>query len=661
MSAITNILAGDNITDSRAVINTNVTNLNTDKLEASDITWKQDILAEWAFVNWDKTKLDWIETGADVTDTANVTSAWALMDSEVDADIKTLVLPASTTISTFWATLVDDIDAWTARTTLNVDIAWTDNSTPVTVTDTAEIDLTLVWQDVKADLKTTTVTAWSYTLSNLTIDSKWRVTAASNWSGSWTPLTTKWDLLSFSTVDARLPIWTNWQQLQADSAEVTWLKWATPAGWWDVTAWANLWDNLLIRWDWAGKWVQNSWITIDDSDNVTWLWTLNWNAIATWTNTGDQTISDATITTTDITTNDFSITKHWFTPKWTNVWNFLKDDWTWATPAWTWDMVLADVQSVTWLKTFDKDKAAMKGTSTWVNTISVANTSVTSYTNTIPAQTGTFAMTSDITWTNSGTNTGDQTTVTWNAWTATALQTARTIWWTSFDWTANIAIWALNSTNVWATTSAELAGVLSDETWTGLVVFGTSPTLVTPVLWTPTSATLTNATWLPVAWLANWTDWELITWSATWVATTVAVWTATHVLTSNWVWVAPTFQASAWGGWTWVTIFNWEVNWELTVWKIFETLSPWAFTATEFRCQTDTLPVGASIVVNVYKNWTIDATATIIVTETLVNWLYTDADTTFVSWSYVATDRVSVEITAVWSTVPWTNLSWTLS
>lgn len=39
--------------------------------------------SEGAFVDGDKTKLDGIETGADVTDTANVTAAGALMDSEV--------------------------------------------------------------------------------------------------------------------------------------------------------------------------------------------------------------------------------------------------------------------------------------------------------------------------------------------------------------------------------------------------------------------------------------------------------------------------------------------------------------------------------------------------------------------------------------------------
>lgn len=49
-----------------------------------------------------------VEDGADVTDTANVTSAGALMDSEVDADIKTLSLPANTTITTAAQTVLDD-------------------------------------------------------------------------------------------------------------------------------------------------------------------------------------------------------------------------------------------------------------------------------------------------------------------------------------------------------------------------------------------------------------------------------------------------------------------------------------------------------------------------------------------------------------------------
>ncbi len=45
-----------------------------------------------------------------------------------------------------------------------------------------------------------------------------------------TPLTTKGDLFTFSTVDARLGVGTNGQTLVADSTAATGLKWATPSG-----------------------------------------------------------------------------------------------------------------------------------------------------------------------------------------------------------------------------------------------------------------------------------------------------------------------------------------------------------------------------------------------------------------------------------------------
>jgi hypothetical protein len=47
-------------------------------------------------------------------------------------------------------------------------------------------------------------------------------------------------------------------------------------------------------------------------------------------------------------------------------------------------------------------------------------------------------------------------------------------------------------------TSANLAAAVTDETGSGALVFATSPTLVTPALGTPSSATLTNATGLPL-------------------------------------------------------------------------------------------------------------------------------------------------------------------
>nr|BAR33239.1 putative phage tail fiber protein [uncultured Mediterranean phage uvMED] len=88
-----------------------------------------------------KDKLVDIEAGADVTDTANVTAAGALMDSEVDADIKTLTLPANTTISSFGQTLIDDADAATARTTLGLG----------SIATTASTDYATAAQGTKAD------------------------------------------------------------------------------------------------------------------------------------------------------------------------------------------------------------------------------------------------------------------------------------------------------------------------------------------------------------------------------------------------------------------------------------------------------------------------------------------------------------------------------
>ncbi len=47
--------------------------------------------------------------------------------------------------------------------------------------------------------------------------------------------------------------------------------------------------------------------------------------------------------------------------------------------------------------------------------------------------------------------------------------------------------------------SSNLAAAVTDETGSGALVFATSPTLVTPALGTPSSATLTNATGLPIS------------------------------------------------------------------------------------------------------------------------------------------------------------------
>ena len=56
-----------------------------------------------------------------------------------------------------------------------------------------------------------------------------------------------------------------------------------------------------------------------------------------------------------------------------------------------------------------------------------------------------------------------------------------------------------NATSLGSFSSANLSAALTDETGTGVAVFATSPTLVTPLLGTPTSGVLTNATGLPLS------------------------------------------------------------------------------------------------------------------------------------------------------------------
>jgi hypothetical protein len=55
-----------------------------------------------------------------------------------------------------------------------------------------------------------------------------------------------------------------------------------------------------------------------------------------------------------------------------------------------------------------------------------------------------------------------------------------------------------NATSLGSFTSANLASALTDETGTGANVFANTPTLVTPILGTPTSGVLTSCTGLPL-------------------------------------------------------------------------------------------------------------------------------------------------------------------
>ena len=116
------------VSNAGALMDSEVSNLNEIKnFSSSDYATSaqgakadsaQQPPSEGAFQNGDKNKLDGITAGADVTNTNSVTNAGALMDSEVDADIKTLTLPSNTTITPFAKTILDDTSQSEVRTTI---------------------------------------------------------------------------------------------------------------------------------------------------------------------------------------------------------------------------------------------------------------------------------------------------------------------------------------------------------------------------------------------------------------------------------------------------------------------------------------------------------------------------------------------------------------
>lgn len=291
------------------------------------------------------------------------------------------------------------------------------------------------------------------------------------------------------------------------------------AGSGDVDGPASSTDNAAARFDsTTGKLLQNSAVTIDDSGNIATAGTVDGvdvsAIVSNATHTGD--VTGATALTIAAGAVDIAMLSATGTPDGTT---YLRGDNTWATVSGSGDVVGPASATDNAVARFDSTTGKLVQNSA----VTIADTTGnmagvgTLNTHTIPSGTGTLALTSDITGTNSGTNTGDVTLAGTPDYITIAGQViTRGLVDQTTDVTgalpianggtgattlaaANIAVTTGHLGQFAATTSSQLAGVVSDETGSGALVFGTSPTFVTPALGTPASGVLTNATGLPIA------------------------------------------------------------------------------------------------------------------------------------------------------------------
>lgn len=264
------------------------------------------------------------------------------------------------------------------------------------------------------------------------------------------PLTTKGDLYTFTTTNARFPLGTDGQVLVVDTSTPSGLKWQTAgAGTGDVVGPASSTDNAIARFDaTTGKIIQNSGVTISDTNII---------AAAGLLLSG---LSASQILGTDGSKNLVSL-----------------DTATYPTLA-----QLAFVKGVT--SAIQTQLDSKQSTGSYITGLSGDATasgpgSVTLTLATVNSNVGTFgSATQAVVFTVNAKGlitAASATTITPAIGSITGLGT-------------NVA------TFLTTPSSANLAAALTDKTGTGVAVFATSPTLVTPTLGVATATSINGLT-----------------------------------------------------------------------------------------------------------------------------------------------------------------------
>jgi len=239
---------------------------------------KQDILAEWAFVDWDKTKLDWIEAWAKGWDVVWPASAVdeniAVFDTTTWKLIKDWGKKVSDLALLDWATFTGQVNTPSIA-------VWDSTTLSASVNGNVSTAKAWIWVD---DWGFSNPVIW-YWKAEDTVAWAWvaQFSARSRWTLASPTIVQDWDVLA-----SNIACWFDWTDFAISSRidhEVDWTPWT------DDMPWAI---SFKVSPDWSQ--IPAEAMRISQDKNVTMEWDLDvtWDISAnnlSWTNTWDQDLS----------------------------------------------------------------------------------------------------------------------------------------------------------------------------------------------------------------------------------------------------------------------------------------------------------------------------------------------------------------------------------